>query len=184
MMHAWLLLLMVVFEQAFAASYYCIDTSHVISDGDSMNVVQAACGSPIDVQSREEHISIPMAITQWVYMPFRPENPSRTPDYLARLIIIFNNRGKVITLRQSQIQDPQGHPNEPEIAPCGSGSTVEVGDDLSTVQFECGKPTFINKLQSSQEVVKKVVEWRYPKNMILQFEDGVLIKVINMGSLQ
>lgn len=177
----WFLLLF-IFEGVFAASYYCIDTSHVIRDGDSMEVVRATCGSPIETSSRKERVSVPTEITQWVYMPFRPENPSHTPDYLARLIIIFNGQGKVITLRQSQIQDPQGHPNEPEVAPCGSGGTVQVGDDLSTVQFTCGKPTFINKLQSSQEVVKTIIEWQYPKNITLQFEDGVLVKAMNIGS--
>lgn len=166
------------------ASFYCTDTRRVVNEGDSMEAVRAACGEPTSVVIKEGITDVPMQITQWVYMTNGPVDPTKTQDYLARLIVIFNDQDKVIKLRQSQIQDALGHPDEPNAVFCNVGSTIKIGDDIAAVQFSCGKPTFVNKLQGAQDITKKVVEWRYQKNsyaapLVFQFEEGVLKEIKN-----
>jgi hypothetical protein len=174
-----------VVESAIASDY-SVNTRQTIHEGDSMEAVQATWGSPTYVRFQDEKFSIPMEITQWVYMPSRPANISKSADYLARLIIVFDDQGKVIKLRQSELQDAEGHPNEPNTVSCGAMGVVKLGDNLSSIEFGCGQPTFINKLQSSREVVKKVIEWQYQKSAdvaptVLRFEDGILKKIIGQS---
>lgn len=160
------------------ASFYCADTNRMVNEGDLMETVRSACGQPTSVVIKEETIDVPTQVTQWVYMPYRPADPTKTQDYLARLIVIFNDQGRVIKLRQSEIQDALGHPDEPNAVFCNVDSIIKIGDDIAAVEFGCGKPTFINKLQSAQDVTKEVVEWQYQKNnlapVVFRFEEGVL----------
>lgn len=163
--------------KVFAAPYYCLETNQIVNEGDSMEKVQAACGTPTRVSIKDEISSAPKQITEWVYIS-RPTDPTKTQDYLARLIVVFNDKGKVTQLKQSQLQN-----NEQTNVTCGVGS-VNIGDDMPTVQITCGTPSFINKLQSSEETTKKVVEWSYQKNslivpLVFRFEDGILTQIKN-----
>lgn len=182
---------------ALAASYYCLETNQVVNEGDTMEKVQTACGSPTEINIKDEVVSTPTETTEWVYMTNRPIDPTRTADYLPYLTVVFNSQGKVIELRQSQNQlntalNPNNQDlkqpsqlldplNEKTPVTCQEGS-IKIGDEMPTVQVTCGTPTLVNKLQSSQDVVKKVVEWSYQKNSSLtplkfQFENGILKQI-------
>ena len=118
-----------------------------------------------------------MELTEYVYIG-RPVDPTKTSNYLARLIVVFNNKGFVTQLKQSQIENNY----DPAVA-CGVGG-VKIGDDMATVQINCGAPAFINRLRSSEQVTKKVVEWSYQKKPILvplvfRFENGILTQIKN-----
>lgn len=178
-MKKFFLLIALIATCANAAPYYSMETNQIVNEGDSMEKVQAACGAPTQVNIKDEMASVPVDIIEWVYM-VRPTNPSKTEQYLARLIVVFNNQGKVTQLKQSQMTET----NQQATITCGVGS-VKVGDEASAVQINCGAPSFINKFQSSETVTKKIVEWRYQKNsylvpVVFRFENGI-VKQINNG---
>jgi hypothetical protein len=164
---------------SFAASYYCLETNQVVNEGDSMQKVQATCGAPTTVSIRDEMISSPMKITEWVYIN-RPTDPTKTENYLARLVVVFNEKGKVTQLKQSQ---QLVNPNGQTTVTCGVGG-VKVGDDIPAVQINCGNPAFVNKFQSSEERTQKVIEWSYQKSsnltpLVFRFENGILTQIKN-----
>lgn len=159
------------------AAYYCLESNQIVNEGDPMERVQAVCGTPTRVSIKDEVSSVPADITEFVYIG-RPADPTKTSNYLARLIVVFDNKGKVTQLKQSQAQD-----NDDPAVTCGVGG-VKIGDDMATVQVTCGTPAFINKLRSSQEANKKVVEWSYQKNssimpLVFRFENGILTHIQN-----
>lgn len=182
---------------ALAASYYCLETNQVVNEGDSMEKVQNACGTPTQVIIRDDVTNTPTEITEWVYMTNRPIDPTRTSDYLPYLTVVFDNQGKVTQLRQNQqsdfneqtlnVQNPKQNelldPNKQNQVTCQQGS-IKIGDDMPTVQITCGTPTLVNKMQSSQDVTKKIVEWNYQKNssptpLKFLFENGILRQIKN-----
>lgn len=161
----------------FAAPYYCMESNQIVNEGDPMERVQAVCGTPTSVSIKDEVSGGPVELTEYVYIG-RPVDPTKTSNYLARLIVVFNNKGIVTQLKQSQIENNA----DPAVA-CGVGG-VKIGDDMPTVQINCGAPAFINRLRSSEHVTKKVVEWSYQKKpnlvpLVFRFENGILTQIKN-----
>lgn len=139
-----------------------------------MEKVRAACGTPTHVIIRDEVVSIPVEVTDWVYMSNFPKDPTKTRYYLPILTVTFDGHNQVSKLQRSQVNPPI----ESSAVAVGIG-TVKAGDDMASVRLACGVPTLINKRQSSEEVAKKIVEWIYQKNtalapIVFRFENGVL----------
>lgn len=172
-----LIMLAALSTKVFAASYYCLETNQIVNEGDALERVLTVCGPPTHITIRDEILSKPVEIFEWVYIN-RPVDPTKTSNYLARLIVAFNNQGKVIQLKRSQIQDN----SQPNVI-CDVGG-VKVGDDMPTVHINCGSPAFINRLISSEEMSIKVVEWTYQKKpnvtpLAFRFENGILTQIKN-----
>lgn len=155
------------------ASYYVMGTNTVLNEGDLMEKVQAALGLPTRISIREETISTPVEVTDWVYMT-RPVDPTKTQYYLPYLTVNFNSKGQVTGIKRSQLNSP----NDAREIGCMAG-VINVGDDDGAVLQACGNPTLINRRKSSEEFPLRIVEWVYEKGALLapvifRFENGIL----------
>jgi hypothetical protein len=156
-----------------SASYYCMKSNQIVNEGDSMEKVEAACGKPTRINTKNEVTSIPVEVVEWVYMT-RPVNPTKTSSYLPYLTVIFNNQRKVTEIRASQFAVPNGFSS----ATCKSGN-LHVGDSAGAILSACGNPTIINRRRSSENSVHQMVEWIYEISpdlppITFRFENGIL----------
>lgn len=160
-----------------SASYYCMETNQVVNEGDSMERVEAACGKPTRITTKNEVTSVPVEVVEWVYMTPRPVDPTQAYSYLPYLTVIFDNRRRVTEIRASQLGPPNGFSS----ATCRTGN-LHVGDSAGAILSACGNPTIINRRRSSENSVHQTVEWFYETSKYLspvtfRFENGVLKQI-------
>lgn len=132
--------------QLYAASYfYCVQTGQYAYIGDTLNQVQAKCGSAASTQTQQTPSKKEVPVDMWVYNAKQDTNTNNISGYSnqvssgeAVLIInLINNKVASIIQYGQAVDSTQS---------CGLGGTVNVGDPQSKIRYYCGAPSSVQQV--------------------------------------
>lgn len=120
---------------ALDQSIMCSKSFRVISTGDSLEQVLAACGPPLKTETEQQHTTSTVPAVDWIYLlPFIGPRTGNTADYRIIIRMIENHVASIETIAVG--------PDYP-LPPCIRESQVHEGSSESAVQFYCGTPNLI-----------------------------------------
>lgn len=167
-----------------ADSFYCQYANKPVNTGEAMADVQAACGAPTSastqVDTSTSTTTTPQNSTQqWVYTALgRMTTPQGTTAMGMVPALVFTITNDQVT----QIQR-SGSPLAQSI-PCGIASTLGVNSTGEMVRLACGNPSYIQNVPGNNVTTQNVTVWTYNRGpyepqMIFDFENGVLTKIVS-----
>lgn len=167
----FILALALISGQTYAGSFVCPNTYQTIMTGYSLQQVEAACGKPTTIHSKNQIQTKPANYTQWVYTS---SSPLSINQYAPQMLITFAE-DKVTEISVS---------NQQHIAsfPCYNFGKIQVGSSTSQVQTQCGPPTYVNQIQKAFKtpITVTVLTYNfgsYRPIMIFTFENDKLTNI-------
>lgn len=167
-------------QHAMAVSYYCDNTGRNVNSGDSTAVVTQNCGAPTSMTAREDVVSQPIQVTEWVYSS-SPLSTKTTETVRPFISVMFSNS------KVTQVQKG-GTAITSDTIYCSLTGTIHIGDTQDSVRQNCGSPTYVNVRQIANNVVKKYKVWTYNfgpyrPQIIFTFDEQGNLQDIKAGQL-
>lgn len=168
-----LLILVASLFATHAFAVMCPNNFNSVNVGDSVKLVEAACGAPVKTKVYSMEPNVPQ---EWsYYVVVAPPNPAT----VKMSVVFVNKKVANITVNAMSLVST---------TLCGSGQvsptlsnpgTINVGDDMDAVKSACGKPVFVNKGPQEEGAPNKIeaTELTYdgqPPNM-MYFENDHFI---------
>jgi hypothetical protein len=157
---------------AYADSYTCAKTFRVVSTGDSIDTVKAACGEPTASTTRTDTIYIPNQIVRWFYMLVIDARKPAIPIFSVN----FKDQ-KVIQIDKSEVFGPMLSGFS-----CIFNNTLRMGMSENEVLAMCGSPTSISTSEEMSTATKPVVVFLYDLGQFQQkvqfeFEESKVVRI-------
>ncbi|NNM60490.1 MAG: DUF2845 domain-containing protein [Legionellales bacterium] len=174
---------------AQADSYYCSTQggNGYINTGDSIQKVQTTCGAPTTNVQQQTPTTAQQQNESWVYSAGMTTPPNTNGFVISPQVARTNEVVPAITFQivNNQITSisSANHGSASQFRCPTTGQTIQIGATTDQLVKACGEPTTRDRSTQQVNVPAHVVNtWSYQVNsyskpLILQFQDGVLVKI-------